>query len=87
MLLSAGRAYGTTVNGNRREEETMSEFMDEAKNLAGKNPDLANKGLDEAEKVAEEKTGGKFDSQIQQGEQKAEGALGIQDQGAQGGGQ
>ena len=65
----------------------MSEFMDEAKNLAGKNPDLANKGLDETEKVAEEKTGGKFDSQIQQGEQKGEGALGIQDQGAQGGGQ
>jgi MT0933-like antitoxin protein len=60
----------------------MSEFMDEAKNVADKDPSLANKGLDEATKMAEDKTGGKFDSQIQEGEQKAEGAIGT-DQGGQ----
>ena len=37
-------------------------------------------GLDKAEQLAEQKTGGKFDSQIQAGEQQAEGFLGVDDQ-------
>jgi len=40
--------------------------------------------LDQAAHVAGEKTGGRFDSQIQEGEQKVEGYLGVQDQDAQG---
>ena len=61
----------------------MPDWMDEAKNLADQHPDLANKGLDEAEQVAENKTGGHFDSQIQGAEQQAEGYMGT-DQGGQG---
>ncbi len=65
----------------------MSEFMDEAKKLAGEHSDVADEGFDKAEQVAEQKTGGKFDSQIQAGDQQAEGFLGADDQGNQGGNQ
>jgi hypothetical protein len=61
----------------------MSEFMDEAKKLADEHPDIANKGLDEAEQFAENKTGRQFDSQIQGAEQQAEGFLGTDQQGQQ----
>jgi antitoxin protein of toxin-antitoxin system len=62
----------------------FSEMEDEAKKLAGEHPDMANKGIEEAGKVAGDQTGGKFDSQIEQGEQKAEGFLGTDQQGGQG---
>jgi len=65
----------------------MSEFMDEAKKQASEHSDVADKGLDEGAKMADEKTGGKLDSQIQQGEQQVEGQLGVQDQDTQGGNQ
>ena len=61
----------------------MSEFMDEAKKLADEHPDIANKGLDEATQAVENKTGGKFDSQIQGAEQQAEGYMGTDQQGSQ----
>ena len=61
----------------------MSDFMDEAKNLADKDPDLVDKGLDEVEQEAENKTGGRFDSEIQSAEQQAEGFLGTDQQGQQ----
>ncbi len=61
----------------------MSDFMDEAKNLAGEHGDLVDKGLDEVEQEAESKTGGQFDSEIQGAEQQAEGFLGIDQQGQQ----
>lgn len=57
-------------------------MADEAKKLAGEHPDAANKGIEEAGQVADEKTGGRFDSQIEQGEQKAEGFLGTDSQGS-----
>ena len=41
-------------------------------------------GFDQAEQFAEQKTGGHFDSQIQAGEQQAEGFLGVTDQDNQG---
>jgi hypothetical protein len=50
----------------------MSDFMDEAKNLADKDPGLVDKGLGEVEQEAENKTGGRFDSEIQGGEQQAQ---------------
>lgn len=65
----------------------MSEFMDDAKKLAGEHQDVADEGFDKAEQFAEKKTGGKYDSQIQEGEQKAEGFMGVQDQDAQQGNQ
>jgi hypothetical protein len=58
----------------------MPDFMDEAKNLASEHGDVVDKGLDQAEQEAENRTGGKFDSQLQEGEQKAEGSLGVDPQ-------
>lgn len=55
----------------------MPDFMDEAKDLADKDPNLADKGLDEAGQAAEGKTGGRFDSQIEDGEAKGERWLGT----------
>ena len=62
----------------------FGEMEDEAKKLAGEHPDIANKGIEEAGQVAGDKTGGKFGSQIEQGEQKAEEFLGTDQQGGQG---
>jgi hypothetical protein len=61
----------------------MPDFMDEAKNLAGEHADVVDKGLDQVEQEAENKTGGRFDSEIQGGEQQAEGVLGVDQQGQQ----
>ena len=58
----------------------MPDFMDEAKQLADEHSDVVDEGFDKAEQAAEQKTGGKLDSQIQAGEQQAEGALGVDDQ-------
>ena len=62
----------------------MSEFMDQAKKLASEHSEQADEGLDKAAEMAGEKTGGKYDSQIQAGEGKVEDFLGVQDQDAQG---
>jgi hypothetical protein len=62
----------------------MSEFMDQAKKVASEHSDVADQGMDKAADMAGEKTGGKYDSQIQAGEQKAEDFLGVQDQDNQG---
>ncbi|MFZ0192047.1 MAG: antitoxin [Streptosporangiaceae bacterium] len=61
----------------------MPDFMDEAKNLAGEHADDVDKGLDQAEQEAENKTGGTFDSQIEGAENQAEGFLGTDQQGNQ----
>ena len=61
----------------------MPDFMDEAKKLASEHSDVADQGLDQAAEQAKEKTGGRFDSQIEGGEQQAEGFLGVQDQDSQ----
>jgi len=59
----------------------MPDWMDEAKNLADEHSDDVDKGLGEAGQDVENKTGGKFDSEIQGAEQQAEGALGTDQQG------
>ena len=61
----------------------MSEFMDEAKQARWRAFRPVDQGLDQAEQVAEQKTGGQFDSEIQAGDQQAEGFLGADDQGNQ----
>jgi len=65
----------------------MPDFMDEAKKLADEHPDMVNKEMDRATQEVENKTGGKFDSQIQGAEQQAEGYMGTDQQGQQGGNQ
>ena len=59
----------------------MPDFMDEAKNLASEHSEVVDKGLDQAEQFAEDKTGGKFNSQIEGGENQVEGFLGMDNQG------
>jgi MT0933-like antitoxin protein len=59
----------------------MPDFMDEAKNLASEHSDVVDKGLDQAEQFAEDKTGGKFNSQIEGAENQVEGFLGGDNQG------
>jgi hypothetical protein len=61
----------------------MSDFMDEAKKLASEHSDLVDQGIQEAGQLAEDKTGGRFDSEIQGAEQQAEGYLGTDSQAAQ----
>jgi len=57
----------------------MPDFGDlgqDAEKLAGEHSDVADKGLDEAGQIVDDKTGGHFDSEVQQGEQSIEGELG-----------
>jgi hypothetical protein len=61
----------------------FSEFADEAKNLASDHSDIADKGIEEAGQLAEDKTGGRFDSEVGDAEQKAEDYLGAGNQDAQ----
>ena len=44
----------------------FNKLLDRVKQLAGKHPDQVNKGVDKGEQVADEKTGGKYGSQIQE---------------------
>lgn len=62
----------------------FSQLIDKVKQLAGKHPDQVNKGVDKVEDIADKKTGGKYESQIQEGGDRAEGFLGTQGQGNQG---
>jgi len=61
----------------------MPDWMDEAKNLAGEHSDMVDKGLDQAEQFAENKTGGQFNSEIEGADQQAENYLGTDQQGNQ----
>jgi hypothetical protein len=55
----------------------MSNFFDEAKKLASEHSDLTDKGLDEAVKQAEERSGNRYDHQIEEGEERLEGFRGV----------
>ena len=61
----------------------FSEIADESKRLAGEHPDIANKGIEQAGQLADEKTGGRFGGQTEQAEQKVEGFLGTDSQDGQ----
>jgi hypothetical protein len=65
----------------------FSEYADKAKQFASDHPDQADEAVEKAGQFADEKTGNRFDSQIQQGEQRAEQYYGggQGDQGGQGG--
>lgn len=62
----------------------FSGFADEAKKLADEHPDIADKAVDEAGQFADDKTGGKFDSQVQDAEQRADGFFGADNQDSSG---
>jgi hypothetical protein len=51
--------------------------MDKLKGLFHSHEDQAQKGMDKATQVADDKTGGKYGSQFSQGEQAAEREFGI----------
>jgi hypothetical protein len=50
----------------------------DAEKLASEHSDVADKGIEEAGQLVDDKTGGHFDSEVQQGEQAVEGDLGGQ---------
>ena len=58
----------------------FSEMADKAKDVAGDHDKQSDEALDKASQFADDKTGNKHDSQIQSGEDKAEGYLGVEDQ-------
>lgn len=51
-------------------------FLDKAKDLAGEHGDKIGEGLDKAADLVNEKTGGKFEGQIDAGVEKAKDLLG-----------
>ena len=61
----------------------FSEFEDKAKQLASEHPEQVDEGLKRAGDFADQRTGGRFGDEIQQGEQRAEDYLGS-GQGGQG---
>ena len=62
----------------------FSEFADDAKKFAGEHDQQSDEAFDKAAQFADDKTGNKFDSQIQSGENAAENYAGVQDQDQQG---
>jgi ribosome assembly protein YihI (activator of Der GTPase) len=55
----------------------MPDFFEQAKKLASEHQDLVDTGLDKANDLVSEKTGGKYDQHIDTGEEKLEGFLGV----------
>ena len=58
----------------------FGDMADKAKDFAGDHDKQSDEALDKAEQFADDKTGNKYDSQIQSGEDKAESYLGVEDQ-------
>jgi hypothetical protein len=58
----------------------FSEMADKAKEFAADHDKQSDDALDKATDFADDKTGNKYGSQIQSGEDKAENYLGVQDQ-------
>ena len=55
----------------------LDDALDKAKDLAADHPDQVEAGLDKAKDLISEKTGGKFDSQVDAAADKATDALGL----------
>ena len=58
----------------------FGDMADKAKQFAGDHDKESDEAFDKAAEFADDKTGNKYDSQIQSGEGKAEGYLGVEDQ-------
>ena len=55
----------------------MPDFFEQAKKLASEHEDLVDTGLDKANDLVSEKTGGQYDQHIDTAEEKLEGFLGV----------
>ena len=55
----------------------MPDFFEQAKKFASEHEDLVDSGLDKANDLVSEKTGGKYDQHIDTAEEKLEGFLGV----------
>lgn len=75
---------GTTTKRGGSWMPNFGKLADKVKHLAGKHPDQVDKGVGKAEHLADEKTGGKHDSQVQQAGDRTEDYLGTEGQGRQG---
>ena len=53
------------------------QYIDKAKDYAGKNPDMTRSGIDKVEDFIDQKTGGKYADQIDQAGDWLEGKLGL----------
>lgn len=60
-------------------------ILDKLKGMMSGHEDQARKGVDKAGNMADDKTGGKYDSQIDSGTKQAEDRLGLGDEGGKGG--
>ena len=58
----------------------FGDMANKAKDFAGDHDKQSDEALDKAADFANERTGGDHDSQIQSGEDKVEGFLGVEDQ-------
>ena len=58
----------------------FGDMANKAKDFIGDHDKQSDEAFDKATEFADEKTGNKYDSQIQSGERKAEGYLGVEDQ-------
>lgn len=54
-------------------------IMDKLKSMMSQNPEKARQASDAAERAINKKTGNKYESQVDQGQQKIEGSLGMTD--------
>jgi MT0933-like antitoxin protein len=55
----------------------MPDWEDEAKQAASKDPNLVDKGVQEAGQMADDKTGGRYGGEIQDAEKQADQRLGA----------
>jgi hypothetical protein len=58
----------------------MGGFADKAKNLADQHPDKVQQGIDRGGDAVDERTGNKYESQVDQGQEKAGDFLGTGEQ-------
>ena len=58
----------------------FGDMADKAKDFVGDHDKQSDEALDKASEFVDDKTGNKYDSQIQSGEDKAENYLGVEDQ-------
>lgn len=64
----------------------FGEMFDKAKDTATEHSEQINEGMDKGREFVDEKTGGKYGDQLQQGQEKVEGFMGGGDDRGQGGG-
>ena len=58
----------------------FGDMADKAKDFVGDHDKQSDEALDKASEFVDDKTGNKYDSQIQSGQDKAENYLGVEDQ-------